>query len=423
MLRPSPALAEDMIQITGITAQDIAEAKAARRWDLTFPQPVEGRFAAEMDLRRAVAIRRVLPRTLVIYNAFLLGDHLLTPDAVWLSWIVHFALVTPWIIGAILLMPKIRSRLWRDLLLASLPLSIIAGILAVYSVSRSPLAAHYQYFVVIALLYGNAVLRPRLTLTLAISAVTVAAHALVLATHPTMEPVVALSAVSCLVVATYVSLSTNAAMERDLRRLYLMSLSESLIASDLGRTAADLHRMSLVDPLTGLANRRGIDVRSAGVVASPDAQFAVLMIDVDRFKPFNDRYGHPAGDRCLVAVAGAIRESVRGGLDIAGRYGGEEFLVLLHAAGLEEALRTAERIRATVESLAIPHEASEAGRVTVSIGLAIAEPGAEDLCPTVGEADAALYEAKQAGRNRVRAWIPGAVSRRRPPGGIVPDAA
>jgi diguanylate cyclase (GGDEF)-like protein len=413
-----------MVEVTGITAQDIAEARAARRWDLAFPEPIEGRFAAEMDMRRAVAIRRVLPRTLVIYNAFLLGDHLLTPDAVWLSWIVHFALVTPWIIVAIFLMPKIRSRLSRDLLLASLPLSIIAGILAVYSVSRSPLAAHYQYFVIIALLYGNAVLRPRLTLTLAISAVTITAHALTLGTHPAMDPVVALSAVSCLVVACYVSLSTNAAMERDLRRLYLASLSESLVASDLGRTAADLHRMSLVDPLTGLANRRAVDARSAVVTAATDAGCAVLMIDVDRFKSFNDLYGHPEGDRCLVAVAGAIRGSVRGGLDIAGRYGGEEFLVLLHGAGLEEALRTAERIRATVESLAIPHEHAEAGLVTVSIGLAIAEPGgAEGLEPTIGEADAALYEAKQAGRNRVRAWLPGSMPRRRPPAGTVPDAA
>jgi hypothetical protein len=68
-----------MTEVTGIKAQDIAEAKAARRWNLTFPEPVESRFAAEMDQRRSRAVRRVLPRTLVIYNAFLVGDHLLTP--------------------------------------------------------------------------------------------------------------------------------------------------------------------------------------------------------------------------------------------------------------------------------------------------------------------------------------------------------
>ncbi len=417
-----------MAEVTGITAQDIAEAKAARRWNLTFPEPVESRFAAEMDQRRSRAVRRVLPRTLLIYNAFLVGDHLLTPDAVWLSWLVHFALVTPWVLAAILLMPKIRSRLWRDLLVASLPLSIIAGVLAVFAASRSPLAEHYQYFVIIALLYGNAVLRPSLTLAIAISAVTVAAHGLVIFLHPGVAPVVALTACSCLLVASYVSLSTNAAMERDLRRLYLMSLSESLVASDLGRAAADLHRMSLVDPLTGLANRRGIDARASGITAptaGPDSGYAVLMIDVDRFKPFNDRYGHPEGDRCLVRVAGAIRESVRGGLDLAGRYGGEEFLVVLPVAALEEALTVAERIRATVEALTIPHEASEAGIVTVSIGLAIADQAqAGDLERSIGEADAALYEAKLAGRNRVRVWVAGLTPARQPASTrTVPDAA
>lgn len=416
-----------MALVTGITAQDIAEAQAARRWNLTFPEPVESRFAAEMDQRRSSAVRRVLPRTLVIYNAFLIGDHLLTPDAVWLSWIVHFALVTPWLLIGIILMPMIRARFWRNLLVASLPLSIIAGILAVYSTSRSPLAEHYQYFVIIALLYGNAVLRPSLTIALVISAVTVAAHAVALALHPMINPVVVLTAISCLVVASYVSLSTNAAMERDLRRVYLMSLSESLAASDLGRAAADLHRMSLVDPLTGLANRRGIDAHAGGIAATaigPEAGFAVLMIDVDRFKPFNDLYGHPEGDRCLVAVAGAIRASVRG-LDLAGRYGGEEFLVLLPAAGLEEVLRVAERIRAAVESLAIPHEGSEAGIVTVSIGTAIAEPDrADGLDRAVDNADAALYEAKQAGRNRVRSWLPGLRPPRLPGSArVVPDAA
>ncbi len=97
------------------------------------------------------------------------------------------------------------------------------------------------------------------------------------------------------------------------------------------------------------------------------------MIDVDRFKPFNDHhYGHPEGDRCLAAVAGAIREAVRGGLDVAGRYGGEEFLVMLPAATEADALAAAERIRRAVENLAVPHAAGEFGIVTVSVGVAVA---------------------------------------------------
>jgi diguanylate cyclase (GGDEF)-like protein len=415
-----------MTHLPKLTLEDVSQAMKARRWNLAFPGPVEAHFAAEMDSRRARAVRRVLPRTLVIYNAFLIGDHLLTPDAVAVSWIVHWLLVTPWVIFGILMMPRITTRFWRDLLVASLPLSIIAGVLAVCAASRSPLAEHYQYFVIVALLYGNAVLRPSLTLALVISVVTILAHAAVVALHPTIPAVVAISAVSCLVVASYVSLSTNAAMERDLRRLYLMRLSESLVASDLERAAADLQRMSLVDPLTGLANRRGIDARALALTASDKAgSFAVLMIDVDRFKPFNDHYGHPEGDRCLAAVAGAIREAVRGGIDVAGRYGGEEFLVMLPSASEAEALAAAERIRRAVEGLAVPHAAGEFGVVTVSVGVALADVARPDaFATTVAAADAALYEAKQAGRNRVRkASAESASSSGRRGSRPVPDAA
>ncbi len=394
-----------MRQQPAITLEDVNRAMTARRWNLTFPEPVESHFAAEMDTRRARAVRRILPRTLLIYNAFLVGDYLLTPDAMAVSLIVHFAMVTPWIIAAIVMLPRMTSRLWRDLLVASLPLSIIAGVLAVFSASRSPLAEHYQYFVIVALLYGNAVLRPSITLALVISAVTVVAHGVALAVHPVIPTVVAVSASACLVVASYVSLSTNAAMERDLRRLYLRRLSESLVASDLEQAAADLHRITLVDPLTGLANRRGIDARAAAFTGGADGgPFAVLMIDVDRFKPFNDHYGHPEGDKCLAAVARAIRDSVRGGVDVAGRYGGEEFLVLLPGATLADAVLAAERIRRAVEALALPHAAAETGMVTVSIGLAAADGLSPDMfSPLVAAADAALYVAKQAGRNRVHA--------------------
>lgn len=405
-----------MRQQTDITIDDVNRAFAARRWNLTFPDPVERHFSAEMDARRARAVRRVLPRTLVIYNAFLVGDHLLTPDAVAVSWLVHFLLVTPWIIAAIVMLPRITSRFWRDLLVASLPLSIIAGVLAVFAASRSPLAEHYQYFVIVALLYGNAVLRPSITLALVISAVAVLAHGVALALHPVVPTVVAISASACLMVASYVSLATNAAMERDLRRLYLMRLSESLVASDLERAAADLHRISLADPLTGLANRRGIEARASALAGGVNGgPFAVLMIDVDRFKAFNDHYGHPEGDRCLAAVARAIRESVRGGVDLPGRYGGEEFLVLLPGTALGEAQPAAERIRSAIEALALPHAAAEHGIITVSIGIAASDGlFAETFSEVVAAADAALYVAKQSGRNRVHAA--GEVPATSPPG-------
>ncbi|MGE0029998.1 MAG: diguanylate cyclase [Steroidobacteraceae bacterium] len=157
------------------------------------------------------------------------------------------------------------------------------------------------------------------------------------------------------------------------------------------------------DGLTGLRNRRDFDQRFAAywdqalAVGEP---LTVLMIDVDHFKAYNDRYGHQAGDEVLRRVARAVRVAARGS-DVVARYGGEEFVML--APGLDEPAAAAlgERIRATVEQLAIPHEESECGRVvTISVGAAHVLP-LPDRTPAgvLQLADENLYRAKRQGRN------------------------
>jgi diguanylate cyclase (GGDEF)-like protein len=127
------------------------------------------------------------------------------------------------------------------------------------------------------------------------------------------------------------------------------------------------------------------------------------MIDVDFFKPFNDRYGHPAGDDCLRRISAAIRNTIRRPGDRAARYGGEEFAVLLANADEAGAAVVAERIRHAVLRLEIPHEASPNRNVTVSLGLASVEAQAAGEGPErlLREADAALYRAKRSGRNAI----------------------
>ncbi len=389
-----------------ITAQDLARARSTRRWNLTFPAAIETRFEREIGQRRARTLQLVMSRTVLVYNAFLIGDYFLVGDAFWLAVVLHFAVVTPWMVVACILMSRPLVAWLRNLIIASIPLAMIAGILMVFSASRDPLAAHYQYFAVIALIYANAALRPSYPLALAISLVTIVAHTLAMALHPGIAVPVAVSAACVLMVAAYVSLSANFAIERDLRRLYLLRLTDMLAASDLQRAAADLHRISYVDPLTGLANRRGIDARADALFAGAEPRqghFSVLMIDVDHFKSFNDHYGHPEGDRCLARVAGAIRDTVREGIDVVGRYGGEEFLVILPDAELADALKIAGRMRRLLEQLAIPHDHVANGIVTVSIG--VGEGSFSDplsLARAIASADAALYDAKAAGRNCVR---------------------
>ena len=172
-----------------------------------------------------------------------------------------------------------------------------------------------------------------------------------------------------------------------------------------------LQRLVMLDGLTGIANRRCLDKfleREFRRASREEVPLSVLMIDADRFKAFNDTYGHQAGDECLRAIAGTLQRSMRRAADLASRFGGEEFVVMLPHTDQAGANAMAEMIRAEIELLAIPHEGSITGLVTVSIGVATAMPGRDAPSATtlLAAADAALYEAKNAGRNCVAAAGP-----------------
>jgi diguanylate cyclase (GGDEF)-like protein len=177
--------------------------------------------------------------------------------------------------------------------------------------------------------------------------------------------------------------------------------------SALLQAARRLSVMAATDSLTGLANRRTF----AGAMSEEwhrairdEASIALLMLDADFFKLFNDCYGHPGGDVALQRIATCIRQNTLRPADMAARYGGEEFVLLLPDTELAGALVVAERIRATVADLVIAHAESPSGVMTVSIGVAAARPTLRDTENwLVAQADAALYEAKRAGRNRVSA--------------------
>jgi diguanylate cyclase (GGDEF)-like protein len=127
---------------------------------------------------------------------------------------------------------------------------------------------------------------------------------------------------------------------------------------------------------------------------------SLLMLDIDRFKQVNDSHGHPAGDRVLSAVARALNENARAS-DVACRYGGDEFLVLMHGLSTDEARTAAERLRGIIDAIEVDYAGSIIG-VTISIGAASAQPEAEtSLDDLVARADRALYAAKQSGKDRV----------------------
>ena len=162
---------------------------------------------------------------------------------------------------------------------------------------------------------------------------------------------------------------------------------------------------ALTDSLTGLSNRRRFDISIATEFARHTrigATLAVVMIDVDYFKRFNDSYGHLAGDDCLKRVAGAIRGVAARATDVVARYGGEEFMVILPDTNRHGAATLAARIRDAVLQLSIPHATSEVSEfVTISVGVvAAADHLLTDGDQLVALADQALYQAKRSGRNR-----------------------
>ena len=184
---------------------------------------------------------------------------------------------------------------------------------------------------------------------------------------------------------------------------------EALVAERTQALAQANQRLELLsntDGLTGIANRRHFDEALAREWARAQrarTSLALVMLDVDLFKHFNDHYGHLAGDACLQALAltlaqvGARREG-----DLAARFGGEEFMLLLPGTDLAAAVDVARHVQAAIGQLALPHEGVPLGVVTVSFGVASLQPGRDQLpAELVRRADQARYRAKQGGRDRI----------------------
>lgn len=190
--------------------------------------------------------------------------------------------------------------------------------------------------------------------------------------------------------------------EGDGARLPLLAENIALALANF-RLQQTLREQSIRDPLTGLFNRRYLEEALRLEIARgarSQTSLSVVMIDVDHFKRFNDQFGHDAGDALLRAVARLLPNQVRAG-DILCRYGGEELMLILPGADLDMTMVRAETIRRAIETLDVHHGGQPLGRVTASIGVATYPQHGETLEALVGTADAALYRAKAAGRNRV----------------------
>jgi diguanylate cyclase (GGDEF)-like protein/PAS domain S-box-containing protein len=196
--------------------------------------------------------------------------------------------------------------------------------------------------------------------------------------------------------------------ETDLDLLRMFGAQVALAIRN-ARLYKKIEQVSMTDELTGLFNRRGffqLGEREFERALRFGRPLAALMIDIDHFKRVNDTHGHPAGDQVLRALADEMRRNTRG-IDVVGRYGGEEFTLLLPETESPAAVQIAERLRHSVAGMLIPLRCGNSKtpavsvRIQVSIGVASLQPGMQDLSALIDRADQALYRAKDSGRNRV----------------------
>ena len=382
-----------------------------RKRGIAFPPEIERQFQLDTHARRRDRLIIGILVSAAIYNLFLIADWLLVPDVLWRAVLLHFGVVTPWMLTAAWLISKRPSPFVTESLAASVPLLIILQIDFGFATTTSVSAAHYQYVVIPTLLYTNVSLH-RLSFPFArmVTAAIVVCHGTLVLTAGYLSGAIAAMILVQIVVCAYITLVANYTMERDLRRAYLYALRDRL-------RHAQADAVSRRDALTGLANRRHLDEELRKLWATPagkDLLVSVVIIDIDHFKHLNDRHGHGAGDLCLKKIAGILRAELRGDQDRAVRYGGEEFLLLLPNIEMADAMRIAERIRQAIEQAGIPNEGSAVrGIVTASFGVASALVADLSAVELIAAADEALYAAKRKGRNQV--WPPPAMADHLPP--------
>jgi diguanylate cyclase (GGDEF)-like protein len=224
--------------------------------------------------------------------------------------------------------------------------------------------------------------------------------------HPAEVGTVAcvpMSALGKMVGVIHLEQAETSAFTPDMMQLVARVAESVGLAMANARLMRTMEGQAMSDALTGLRNARFFDPYLEQELEAAQRErehTSVIMLDLDHFKTFNDTYGHPAGDEALRAFARVLNSNVRSS-DVAARYGGEEFVVALRHAGLEDARMIAEKIRLAIEQMVVELGPGRYGRITASLGVASTETHVQDMKSLVALADAALYRAKESGRNRV----------------------
>ena len=433
-MKSPPAMAEQSgasnNQIQDVSTLVDATLAERFRW-LRFPQALEARFLADTADSRLRTL--LIAGTLVAFvmNLFLISDKAMLPDVFEQAVLLRTWVLTPVCLAGMWMISRTPKLFLRELMAISAGLMACAMHLYLSAISLSPHSAAYLTGLAMVIVYNNVFVRCRFWLalpsTLAVLLMYLASFWLVSSHSPELSISIGLVLFSTSLFTLY----NLYALEYEERHNYLMSLRQGLLQRELSHANDALERVARYDGLTQVANRRHFDEflthlweRSS---SAPEAELSIIMVDVDHFKAYNDHYGHPAGDACLVSVADAVQRCLRRPGDLVARYGGEEFIAVLNRTPHAQAVTAAERVRDAVVALQLPHEAAIThGQVTVSVGVATVRPADRraSMERLIAAADDALYQAKNRGRNRVwpasEAVVQAQVSKMPPPDGEAP---
>jgi diguanylate cyclase (GGDEF)-like protein len=385
---------------------------AAPAWRLRFDDATERRFvhdSAEERLRHFVISGWF---TLVVFNVFIISDWFMVRDVFALAVALRMGACAPM---ALVLWSMQRRRqvwlrrpqAWLEMIMLAQSLSLALVLAVLLACTHSPNGYFYHAGYVLVIMMATVAHRLRFIYALALSVAVTVIHMIGVALSPDM-PVALRGALMVLVVAfTAYLLVANFRMEFEERRRYVLRSAEQALLGELQATGARLEALSLTDTLTGLANRRQLERylhQQWQRTAAAAQDLSVLMVDVDHFKAYNDRYGHPTGDECPRHIAAELARQIPQDRGLVARWGGEEFIVVLPACTRQQALEAAQRLRLGVQSLALrPEDSLTAPMVTVSVGVAtrVAARAPASLKDLIEHADQALYAAKSGGRNCV----------------------
>lgn len=388
-------------------AELVDQTLAQRFAMLRFPAPLETRFRQDTGPERLKTLTIAGTVVPFVLNIFLISDHAMLPDVFDQALMLRLWLFTPLCLMGMWLMGRTPHLLLRELM--AVAASLLACVIEIYlcSISQSPRAAPYITGLALIILYVNVFVRPRFWMAVPASLGMLLAYAVSLWTVAGHNPALSIPIGLILVSTAQFTLYYLYTLEHEERHNYLLALRQRLLKRELTRANEQLEKVSRSDALTQVSNRRHFDEfleRLWQRARGEDAEVSVLMFDVDHFKAYNDLYGHPAGDACLVKLADALKRTLRRPGDLLARYGGEEFIAVLNRTPLSQAQVVAERVRQAVEAMGLPNQASPSHpNVTMSIGVACLRAQDPDASTQrlISLADEALYQAKNGGRNRV----------------------